>query len=265
MKTLTIIVCLKTVSDPEGPVSAFEVQPEEKRVLAKGIPPVINPYDENALELALRLKDRWGGRIVAINASGKAAAAVLKKALAVGVDDLILVEDPAFDDLTSEAAARVLCAAVEKVGEYDLILTGRQSADWDSAQTGLLLAEMLAIPAINLVKGAEILEGRVEAEKLRRIGFETVRASLPALLTVSSEAGELRMPSIKAVLEARKKPLTKWTVQDLVLDVSALRTRNIVSLSAPPSTARQCAFIEGGSGEEKGENLALRLRQDGLI
>jgi electron transfer flavoprotein beta subunit len=262
---MTIIVCLKVVPDPEGPASAFEVHSDTKKVVPVGIPPVINPFDENALEVAARLKDQWGGRVVAVNVSEKANASVLRKALSVGVDDLVLAEDPAFADLTSHAVACVLSAVVKKTGSYDLILTGRQAADWDAGQTGLLLAEMLKIPAINSARSVTLQDNRVVVGKLRRVGYEMVAACLPALVTVSSEAGDLRWPTVKALQEARKKPVTTWRRDDLGIDVGSLKHRDLVSLSSPPSRARACFFVGGGSPDERGQNLAMRLRQDGVI
>jgi electron transfer flavoprotein beta subunit len=265
VKAPTVIVCLKVVPDPEGPSSAFEIRADTKKVIPVGIPPVINPYDENALEVAARLKDKWGGRVIVLNVAEKATASVLKKALSVGADELILAEDPAFETLTSLSTARALSAAVKKIGRYDLILTGRQAADWDSGQTGLLLAEMLKIPAVNLARSVELEDGKVVVGKLKRAGYEVVTAALPALVTVSSEAGDLRWPTVKAMQEARKKPVTIWRHGDLGLKPGILNTRRILSLSSPPSRSRNCIIIEGDSPDERGMNLAARLLEDKVI
>ena len=265
MKTPMIIVCIKAVPDPEGTRSAFEIHAEEKKVVAVGIPPVINPYDENALEMAVALKDHWGGRVVAINMSEKALTSVLKKALSVGADELILLEDPLFKDLTSISTAQALSSAIKKIGTYDLILTGRQATDWDCGQTGLLLAEMLAIPGINLAQKAVLRDGTITVERLRRQGHEVLVTSTPALLAVTSEAGALRLPTLRAIQDAKKKPVTVWRAKDLGIEPSSLRTRNIVSLTPPADTRRSCAFIDGGSAYEKGENLALMLRKDRVL
>jgi electron transfer flavoprotein beta subunit len=265
MRPPTIIVCIKSVPDPEGPASSFEVDGVAKKIAPVGIPPVINPFDENALEVGARLKDRWGGRMIVMNVSGKATTAVLKKALSVGADELILAEDSLFDGLTSPSTALVLSSMVRKIGSYDLILTGRQAADWDSGQTGLLLAEILGIPAINLARAVELQGGSVAVEKLKRVGYEVVTAPLPALVTVSSEAGELRWPSVKAMQEVRKKPVTTWRHGDLNVEAGVLKTRSLRSLSYPPSRSRDCVFIDGNSPEEKGGNLAVRLVEDGVV
>ncbi len=265
MKPLKIIVCIKDVPDPEGPKSAFEVRTDLKKVMPIGIPPVINPYDENALELALRLKDQWGGAVTALNVSSKAVTPILKKVLSVGADELVLAEDESFKDLSSRSTAEILCAAIMKTGSYELILTGRQATDWESGETGLYLAEMLAIPAVNLARAAQIDGADIVVEKLRRFGCEIVRSPLPALLTVSSEAGELRLPTLKAIQETRKRPVTIWRATDLHVDPTRLKTRNLYSLSPPPAQSRDCRFIGGETSGDKGRNLALRLRKDGIV
>lgn len=265
MKPLTVIVCVKDVPDPEGPASAFEICGDSKRVIAVGIPPVINPFDENALEVAVRLKEHHGGKIAVLNVSGKAKASVLKKALSVGADELILLEDRSFEDLSSRSVAAVLSRAIRKIGDYDLILTGRQAADWDSGQVGLLLGQMLQIPAISLGRAISVENGKVTVEKLKAVGYEVITALTPALVTVSSEAGELRLPTIKAMQDARKKPTTVWKAEDIGVEAAALRKRSIRTLSAPASRSRDCLFIEGATPARKGENLALRLREDRVI
>jgi electron transfer flavoprotein beta subunit len=265
MNPPTIIVCIKDVPDPQGPRSSYEIHSDIKKVVPVGIPPVINPYDENALELAVQLKDRWGGKVIALNVSEKAVTPILKKALSVGADELIIVEDRALKDLTSYATAQVLSAAIRRIESFDLIVTGRQAADWDSGQVGILIAGMLKIPGINLVKKVEMEHGTITAEKLRRNGHEVVRAALPALVTVSSEAGALRLATLKAIQDARKKPVTVWRATDLDLDPALLSKKSIRAITPPPSQARNCLFMEGRSAREKVENLALRLRQDKVI
>jgi electron transfer flavoprotein beta subunit len=265
MKAPTIIVCIKCVPDPEGPRCSYEFRSDDKKVVTTGIPPVINPYDENALEVAALLKDQWGGRVVALNLSEKATTPVLKKALCVGADELVLLEDPRFKDLTSSSTAHVLAAAIRKLGEYDLVLTGRQACDWDFGLTGLLVAEMLGIPGINLAQKVELQETTITVERLKRQGYEVLTTSTPALVTVSSEAGDLRLPSLRAIQEARKKPVTVWQATDLDVDLSSLKTKSVTDLRPLPAPKRSCLFLEGDSVEEKGENLALRLRKDRVL
>lgn len=265
MKELKIIVCIKQVPDPEGPASAFTVDSEAKKVIPMGIPPVINPFDENALEAALQLKEKYGGRVIAISLGEKLAKPMLTKALGVGADDLILLEDERFDGIDSYSIAYVLSAAIKKIGEYDLILAGRQAGDWDFGQTGSILAEILRIASISLAQRVKVEDGKVVVEKLKRNGYEIVKTSMPALITVDSQVGDLRYPSLKSLIVARKKPLTFWGIRELEVDPQRLEARRIYRFSPPPSRKRECFFIESETLQEKGEKLALKLRQDKVI
>lgn len=265
MKSPTIIVCIKDVPDPEGPSSSYEIQNDLKKVVARGIPPVINPYDENALEVAIRLKDLWGGRVIALNMAERSITSVLKKALAVGADELILLESPLFGNLTSNSTALVLSAAIRKIGAYDLIVTGRQSADWNFGQVGSLVAEILKVPSVNLANKVELCDGAAAVTRLKRTGYETIAAKMPLVVTVSSEAGALRIPTFKAIRDTQNKPVNIWKMEDLDLDPASLKKKNIRAFTNPPSLTRNCLFIEGNSSQEKAENLVLRLRQDKVI
>jgi electron transfer flavoprotein beta subunit len=264
MKQLQIVVCIKQVPDPEGPVDAFKVDSEAKKVIPIGIPPVINPFDENALEAAFHIKDTYSGKVTAISMGEKLAQPVLRKALAAGADELILLVDQHFKDLDSCSTAYVLSKAIRKIGAYDLIIAGRQAGDWDFGVTGLLIAEMLQIPSINLARKVEIRDDGIWVEKLTRDGYELVKAPMPALITVSNEVGELRYISIRALQSVRAKPVKVYRAEDLDLDIQRLTARQILNLSAFHGQ-RECRFIEGDSYQQKGENLALKLREDRVI
>ena len=229
-----------------------------------GIPPVINPFDENALEAALRIKNQFDAKVTVLSIGDKLAQPVLRKVLAAGADDLILLVDQHFKDLDSHSTAYVLSNAIRKIGAYDLILTGRQSGDWNFGVTGLLIAEMLQIPVINLAQKVEIREDSVFIEKLCDNGYEVVRAHMPALVTVSSEVGELRYTSLRALQAVSKKPIQILNVLDLGLDLKKLTHRIIFNLFAFHDE-RQCKFVEGESPQDKGENIAILMRNEGLI
>ena len=158
MKEIRIIVCAKQIPDPEAPFSNVTVNVEKKEVIVDA-PDVISPYDENALEAAIKIKEEVGGKITVLSMGRKVSDTVLRKTLAAGADALILIEDPAFERLDSNSVAYVLSRAIQKIGEYDLILTGRQAGDWDSGQVGLILAELLGIPAISLARSIKVDDG----------------------------------------------------------------------------------------------------------
>lgn len=260
MKDLKIIVCAKQVPSPEAPTSAVEIDLERLEVRVRGLPPEINPLDGTALEAALQLKEAHGGKITVLSVGERLVEGVLRKILAAGADELIIVQGEGLNELDSYSTALILYKSVEKIGEYDLILCGKQSADWNSEQTGLILAEFLKVPAINSVKKIEILSD-VEAllTTVRAGGYDVVKASLPLLATVTSELGELRYIPLTALKKAREKPIKIWKIEDLRLDLSMLKKRRVVDL-LKPKLERVCTFIEGKTPEEKGKNLALKLR-----
>ena len=264
MKELQIVVCVKQIPDPEGPADAFQVDSEAKRVIPVGIPPVINPFDENALEAALRIKKEFDSKITVLSMGEKLAQPVLRKALAAGADELILLIDDHFKDLDSYSSACVLSEAIRRNGPYDIILTGRQAGDWDFGVTGLFIAEILKIPMINLARKVEVRNDWVLVERLRDDGYEIVRANMPVLVTVSSEAGELRYISVQALRAVSKRPVEILSATNLELDLKKLRRRTVSNLFAFRAE-RQCRFIEGESAQEKGANLAVRLHQDKVI
>jgi electron transfer flavoprotein beta subunit len=262
MKDVKIIVCAKQIPDPEAPFSNVSVNVEKKEVVVDA-PDVISPYDENALEVAIKIKEQVGGKITVLSMGRKVSDTVLRKTVAAGADQLILLEDPAFERLESRSIARVLSAAIKKIGEYDLILTGRQAGDWDSGQVGLILAETLGIPAISLARSIKIKDSSVEVEKVVPVGYEVVEAGLPALVTVSNEVGELRYVARTKMMALLKRPMTipKWGTKHLDLNAEALKPVQLMELCPPPDMRRECVFIEGASPDEKAGKLAAVFKE----
>ncbi len=259
-----IIVCAKQIPDPEGPPSSFQVDSENKEVKIRGIPPVINPFDENALEAAIQIKEEYGGKITVVCVGEKPSDSVFSKAMGAGADELILVKDKKFKNLDSYSTARLLSKIIKKIGEYDLILTGRQAGDWDAGQVGLILSEFLDLPGISWAQAIEIEDGKVKVEKVRPEGYEKVEASMPAVITASNEIGELRYVSVSTIREAQEKPTENWDSDELDVDFSELDRKNIVSLTSP-SRKRECIIIEEESSDGAGERLAEKLKKDDIV
>ena len=263
---LNIIVCAKQVPDPEGPPSSFEVNEAERKVTVRGIPPVVNPFDENALEAAIRIKEATGAEITLLSAGKGISKAVILKAMATGADASLLVEgddlDAAF--LDSFSTARLLAAAIGKADGFDLILCGRQAADTNAGLVGLGLAHLLGIPAITLAQKVEIDGDKVVVERLLPDGYEVVEASLPALVTVSGEVGDLRYPSLQAIKAAKSLPQAVLGLAELDLDLSGSGRIETVAVAAP-SRERRCTLVDGDTPEEAGKKLALLLRQEKVL
>jgi len=257
MKELGIIVCAKQIPDPEAPLSDVSVDAEKKEVVVDA-PQVISPFDENALEAALRLKEEIGAKITVLSLGKKVSDTVLRKSLAAGADELILLQDGSFEKLDSHSIAIALADAIRKIGEYDLVLTGRQAGDWDSGQVGLLLGEMLGLPCISLAREIKVEEGNVLVKKNVPGGYEHVRAKMPALVTVSNEVGELRYISRTKMMKMLKRTasITSWSSEDFVSSHEGLQKMQIVELSSPPDMRRNCEFIDGATPEEKADKLA---------
>ncbi|SPF39799.1 electron transfer flavoprotein, beta subunit [Syntrophobacter sp. SbD1] len=261
MKEPQIIVCAKQIPDPEAPFSNVTVNVEKKQVLVDA-PDVISPYDENALEAAIRIKEELGGKITVLSMGRKVSDTVLRKTIAAGADALILLEDPLFEGLESNSVAYVLSCAIKKIVAYDLVLTGRQAGDWDSGQVGLILAEMLDIPCISMARSIKIHDGAVVVEKTVPVGYEVVEAGLPALVTVSNEVGELRYVARSKMLGLlrRPMPIPKWGLKDLGDNAERLKKVQLMELAPPADMGRACTIIEG-STDEQAARLAAVLKE----
>ncbi|NQT55305.1 MAG: electron transfer flavoprotein subunit beta/FixA family protein [Desulfobacteraceae bacterium] len=256
MKELRIIVCAKEIPDPEAPLSDVSVDAQKMEVIVDA-PQVISPFDENALEAALRITEEMDAKITVLSMGKKVSDTVLRKSLAAGADELILLQDDVFEKLDSHSVAHVLSDAIKKIGEYDLVLTGRQAGDWDAGQVGLILGEMLGIPCINLAREIKVEDGNVLVKKNIPGGYEQVRARIPALVTVSNEVGELRYISRTKMMKMIKSRtfIPSWSNQDFGVTKEKLEKMGIAALSSPPDMGRNCQFIEG-TPDELAEKLA---------
>ena len=261
---MNIIVCIKQVADPEAPASVYSIDNEAKQVIMKGVMPVISPFDENALEAALRIKDTTECKITVLSAGYKLSKPVLIKALAIGTDELILLDDEAFQSMDGYATASTLAAAIKKLGQYDLIITGRQSADTDAGIVGSGIAEILGIPSITVVRKIELTNDTVKAERIVSNGCEVIEAPLPCLVTVSAELGEMRSATLQQIIAAKKIEIKSMSAQDINIDPSQLKQANLIKLFTPQRET-ECLIVEGNSPEEISANLATKLREDKVI
>jgi electron transfer flavoprotein beta subunit len=220
------------------------------------------------VEAALRIKDAQGGKITAVSLGTGLLRDVVKKPLSMGADELVLLEDEAFEGGDGSSTAFALAKAIEKIGEFDIIFCGRQASDWDGGQVGSGIAELLGLPSVTLAKKVEVTDGKARVERVVPDGFEVVEVSLPALITVSNELGEPRYATIKGIMSAKRKEPTVWGPGDLGVDASQVgaagRKSKMVRLFQPVREGT-CEIVEGESEEEAGANLAARLSEAKLI
>jgi len=260
---LKIIVLAKQVPDPESPPSSFLVDAENLRVRLEGVPPVIGTFEESALELAVRLKETEGAEITLMSAGSNFSKAVFLKAAAVGADRMAMIEDDRLDRerLDGFTTASVLASAVRKLGEFDLILAGRQATDTNAGQVGIMLACMLSIPAVGPAQALRVQDDRFIVERILSDGYETVDMARPGLVTISHEVGELRYPALAAIKAAKSMPREVFTLDDLGFEMPAATAVEAVRLSLP-SRERRCEMIEAEEPAEAGALLAERLVRD---
>ena len=265
---MRIAVCAKQVPDPDIPPSPFKLDSSGLAVEPpRNATPVVNGFDLNAIEAAVRIKESLSGDAeITIFSSGNGfELAVMKKALATGADNLVLIDDPAAAGLDAAATARVLAAALEKHGPFDLVLCGRQASDWDQSHVPLFIAELLDLPSVTVARSVVTKAGSATVERVLTNGFQEVQVSLPALITVSNELGEPRYPALKGIMAANRKQPIKHTINELGLDSEQLSPMlKLVGLEIPARSGK-AEFVQGEDDADKGRNLALRLRQERLI
>ena len=262
---MELIGCVKQVPDPEAPPASFRVDAASNKVVPPaGVPPVISTFDEIAVEAALRVKDSGGGKITVLSLGNNLVRDVVKKPLAMGADELVLLEDAAYEDGDSWATASALAAAIKKIGTYDIIFCGRQAADWDAGQVGIGIAEILGIPSVTLVKKVDVSDGKVRVERMVADGFEVVEVPTPCVITITNELGEPRYAPLKGIMKAAKIQPTIWKPADVGLDaanIGAQGRRSKLNKLFQPVKEGKCEMIEGENVADAAVNLAVRLRE----
>ena len=209
-----IIVLVKQVFQ----TADLKVDRASKTVVTQGVPRVISETDKNAVEEAIRIKEKLGGKITAISLGPPEAKEALREVLAMGADEGCLLTDAAFQGSDAHATANVLAAAVTKILEYDLILCGAYSEDVYAFQVGPRLAEICNLPQITYAVKLTIEGDKAVAERDLENERQVVEAKLPCLVSVSREINEPRLPTLMAIMAASKKPMNTWTAADLKLE-----------------------------------------------
>jgi electron transfer flavoprotein beta subunit len=259
-----ILVCVKQAID----VSQVKVDTATRRLITVDAPKKISDFDKNALEEAVRIKEKSGGEIITITAGSEDAKMTMKEALAMGADKSYIVADPAFEGSDTLATSYILAEAVKKLGAFDLILCGEASVDSFSAQVGPRLADRLGLPLITYVKKLTLEGDTVTVERSLEDSYETVKAKTPVLLTVTKELNEPRIPNLMSIMKAAKKEVVIWKAADLNIpnekvgeSGSAVRTVSVLA----PKVERKKTVIKGETPAETAEKLAKALIQEGVI
>lgn len=259
-----IIVCLKQAID----VSQLKADPSTRRLVTAGVARKISDFDKNALEEAVRLKEKFGGEILTLTASVEDAKTSVREALAIGADRGYLVADEALQNSDTLATSVVLAEAIKKIGQFDLILCGEASIDGFSAQVGPRLAELLGIPVITYARKMDFEGDTVTVERALEDQYETVKTKTPAIVTVTKEINEPRIPSLMAIMKASKKEIVAWKLADI--SVSSERVGEtgsgvkIIDVLAP-KVERKKILIKGENPAEVADKLVKALIQEGMV
>lgn len=264
-----IVVCIKQIIDPEIPISQFMIDPRTKRQIQGNNPLVISPYDANALEVAIQLKEKHRATVTAVSIGGSTATTALRSALSLGAHEAILVNEPLLAGSDPRGIAHALAKAIQKVGGYDLVLTGCESGDWADRAVPAFVAEELEIGYVGYVTRIEVKDGQVVARRVVEDGYELIEAKTPLLAAISSdETNNPRYAKLRDIMTAAKKPIPVWKVADLGLDpeqIGAGYAKVAITDVYVPVKESRCEMIEGNTAEEKAANLAARLRELKLI
>ncbi|MDL1956383.1 MAG: electron transfer flavoprotein subunit beta/FixA family protein [Candidatus Desulfofervidus auxilii] len=243
------IVCIKQVPEIEG----VKINPETGTLIREGVKSIINPYDLYALEAALQMKERYGGKIILLSMGPPQAEEALREAISYGADEAILLSDRAFAGADTLATSYTLAQAIKKIGHYDIIFCGKQAIDGDTAQVGPELAQRLNLPYVTYVRKIELKENSLIVERDLDDGYQIIQITLPALLTIVKEIGEPRVPSIRGKMRAKKLQIPIWTAKDIEakeekIGISGSPTR-VLKIFSPPLRERK--EIISGSLEEQ--------------
>lgn len=263
---MKLVVCLKQVPDTE---TKIRIKPSQDAIETEGVNYCINPYDEYAIEEALKIKERLGnGEVTLLTVGEDKATEALRTGLAMGADRAFLLKDPCFSGSDALATALILCSALRKIG-FDLILCGKQAIDKDNHQVGPQLAELLDIPHAAVIVKLEVDAQGMKAVAHRQIegGSEVLEFPLPALVTCQKGLNEPRYASLKGIMTAKKKPLEVWGCHDLEIEGDLVGEKgsrtHILSMSPPPE--RTAGKVLEGEPNEVARKVINLLRDEAKV
>lgn len=258
------IVCIKQVPN----TTDVQIDHETGTLKREGVESIINPFDEYAIEEAVRLKERTGGKATVITMGPPQAETALREALARGIDNAVLVSDRAFAGADTWATSYTLGQAIRSLGEFDLILCGKQATDGDTAQVGPGIAEMLDIPHVAYVKKIEeITKENIKVERMMEDGFDIIQMPVPSLVTVVKEINTPRLPSLRGLMASKKAQITKFDAAQIKAEgekigLKGSPTQVMKIFNPPPRSGGE--KIEG-SPEQIAENLVTKLKSTQII
>jgi len=261
---MNVVVCLKQVPG----TTDVKIDPQTNNLIRSGIKNIINPFDTYALEEGVRIKERCGGKVTVISMGPPQAEQMLRESISLGADEAILLSDSAFAGADTWSTAYTLAAAINKLGQYDIVICGRQTLDGDTGQVGPELAEMLGIPLVAYVSRIEeITDRQIQVRRMIDEGHEVIQSPLPAVITVTKEINVPRLPSLRGIARSNSAVIPVWNSQEMGIDpnkvgLSGSFTR-VVKVFFPERTC-QAEILEGELTDQV-DRLVDKLKAAGLV
>ncbi|MGD0021961.1 MAG: electron transfer flavoprotein subunit beta/FixA family protein [Smithellaceae bacterium] len=266
---MNIIVCIKQVPG----ITDVKINPETNTLIREGILNIINPFDLYAIEEALRLKEKFGGKVTVISLGPPQSINALKEAVGMGTDEAIQLSDRTFAGSDSWATAYTLALAIKKIGQFDIVLCGKQAIDGDTGQVGPGIASQLGITQLTYVFKIiklELQTGTIRVERLLEEGREIVEAKLPVLLTVVKDINQPRSATLSHMRRAAKLQIPTWTAADLPgADLAKLGLKGsptqVIKISSPPKREGVLDLIKADSAEQSAAILADKIIEEKVL
>lgn len=262
---MNLVVCIKQVPD----TTDIKVDPETGTLKRETAGTTINPFDLYAVEEALRVKEKLGGKVTVITMGPPMAQEILRMTIGMGVDDAILLTDRRLAGSDTWATAYALSKAIQKIG-FDIVFFGKQAIDGDTAQVGPSTSEYLDVPSITWVKKIrEINDKEIIVERMMEDGIDVVKSSIPVALTVVKDINQPRLESLKGKMRAKKYEIPTWSLDDIGGDEKNVGLKysptRVAKSWAPERHFGKVEMLDGADANEKVEKLYTKIKQMGLI
>jgi electron transfer flavoprotein beta subunit len=258
---MKIVVCVKQVPDTETRV---QIAPEGTGIVESDVNWIVSPYDEYAIEEALKIKEAQGGEVVLVTVGPDRAQSALRTGLAMGADSAVHVKDASLDGADTLATARALAGAVKTLASYDLVLCGQQGVGGDNSQIPGLLAEMLDLPQVTVAVKIDVRDGKATVEREIEGARETWETSLPAVISAQKGLNEPRYASLKGIMAAKKKPLEALDAAGVGLDAAAAAPKvKVTAMELPP--ARPAVNMIEGEADAQAKELIRLLHEEAKV
>jgi electron transfer flavoprotein beta subunit len=261
---MNIVVCLKQVPG----TTEVKIDPQTNTLIRQGIENIINPFDTYAIEEAVRIKEKHGGKVTVITMGPPQAEAALREAISLGADEAVLLSDRAFAGADTWATANTLSRAVLKLENTGIIICGRQTIDGDTGQVGPEMAEMLGFPFIAYVsKIEEITDSKIRVTRAIEEGHELIEANLPAIITVAKEINVPRLPSLRGIMKSKSAKIAVWGIKELGVDANTVglagSSTQVIKIFFPQRVSK--AEILTGDTAAQADKLIEKLREVKLL